>query len=366
MLIVKKLLSVVMAIALVLTVVTVGVSAAGTASGDEYMTITVSTNENYMPDDIVTVTVNIKNNYNCTAFRFPVMFDSSVYEFPAVIGLTALGNCKAKGTIGANTSNDGSFIPTTYNASAWGCILVQWTANVANNEVGALNDEGGQAVFSFNLKVKSDALAGTAGTIFVPEEYDGFYYQAIGDVTDATTFYYLNSETLTRTFVPANPIILGDPIELVAREGSTTVIDETNKYVYALESPMSSTQVFNNYLELKGTNATLQYEGTLYGYGTGAKINVMLGTNKVTSYEVVIFGDSNGDSYADAYDLVDAINFVNLLSIPSDIQTFALDIISASGSATSGDGVVDAYDLVKLVSVANLMSSLDQANPYQS
>lgn len=363
--IVKKVMSVVMAIALVVTVLAVGASAAGTAKGNEYMTVTVSTNENYKADDIVTVSVSIKNNYNCTAFRFPVMFDSSIYELPVVLGVTAVGNCKNKGELKNNAINDGSFIPSAYEASDWGCILFQWTANVTAGEVGALNSEDGQVVFTFNLKVKGDAMVGNAGTIFVPAEYDGFYYQAIEDVADATTFYYLNETTLNKTFVAANPVIMGDPIVLSAKAGTTAVIDETNKRIYGLSAPILQTQQFDDFLTLTGTNATLQYEMAQYGFGTGTKVKVMLCGNLFTSYDVVLFGDANGDGYAaDSFDFLEILNVVLSLSNFNDLQKFAMDIVGEDG--TKGDGNIDAFDMLKVLNVSLSLAELSQVNPYQS
>lgn len=363
---VKKLLSVTMAIILVVSLAAVGVSAAGTASGDEYMTITVSTNkDSYLPGDTVTVTVSLKNNYNCTALRFPVMYDSSVYELATPYRLTWYNQCKDNGTGGVNADNDGSFVPDAYNADEWGCLLFQWTANVSAGEVGKINNEAGQTCLSFDLIVKEDALAGKAGTIFVPEEYTGFYYQAIQDTTDALTFYYLSADTLTRTFVPANPLVTGDPIELVKVNGSTTVIDETNKYVYALKSPINSVIEFDNFLDVKGTNVSLQYVPTTYGYGTGAKVRIMLGDNIVSEYQVVIFGDVNGDSFVDSFDLLDVLEVVNFVKTYEGITLFAGDVYTAQAGATSGDGVVDSMDLLKLLDVANFIKTINQVHPYQ-
>ena len=183
----KKILSVILSVVLAVAVFGVCASAEGTANGDESMTVTVKTDKDeYAPGDDVTVTVSLKTNYNMTAFRFPVLFNSDVFEIPNLIGLTALNTAKAKGTILANSLNDGSTTVEGYDSSEFSCILVQWTAGVSNSTLGCLNLPNGEDVFSFKIKAKSSA-AGKSGTILVPKEYTGFYNQAIQTPTDATT-----------------------------------------------------------------------------------------------------------------------------------------------------------------------------------
>ena len=99
----KKILSVILSVVLAVAVFGVCASAEGTANGDESMKVTITTDqETYAPGDTVTVSVSLQTNYNMTAFRFPILFDSAVFEIPNLINLTALNTCKAKGTLMAN------------------------------------------------------------------------------------------------------------------------------------------------------------------------------------------------------------------------------------------------------------------------
>ena len=203
----KKILAILLAVTLALSLFAVSASAAGTPTGTEAMTVTITTdNETYEADAAVQVRVTIACNYNVPSFRFPIMFDSEVYELPTIIGLQSYGTCASAGTTSYNTADTEQFIPEAYDPSAFGCVLVQWTAAVTNGEVGHLNNEAGELAFTFELRTKSSAV-GKTGTIFIPAESDLFYYQAIENPADATSFYYLDATTCSMNFVPGNAMV---------------------------------------------------------------------------------------------------------------------------------------------------------------
>ena len=167
----KKILSVILSVILAVAVFGVCASAEGTANGDESMTVTVSTDKDvYAPGDEITVTVSLKTNFNMTAFRFPILFNSDVFEIPNLIGLTALNTTKVKGTLLANSLNDGSASVDGYDSSEFSVVLVQWTAGITDSTMGVLNLPNGEQSFSFKVKAKTSA-AGKEGTFFIPSGY---------------------------------------------------------------------------------------------------------------------------------------------------------------------------------------------------
>lgn len=355
----KKILSVILSVLLAVAVFGVCASAEGTASGNEAMEVTVSTDkETYDPGDNVTVTVSLKTNYNMTAFRFPIMFDSEVFELPNLIGLTALNTCKANGNIQANSLIEGSEImPEEYDASLFDCILVQWTATVANSTLGCLNLPEGEACFSFTLKTKTSA-SGKSGTIFVPEEYEGFYTQAIQTPTDGTSIYYVDAATYTKSFISATVEVIGTVADLVPNTAydSKVVIDKTNLIVYGFETGKSLPADFSKEVLVTGTGS-LGVEMAEYGYGTGTKLNVVVDDVNVKSYSVIIFGDVNGDCVIDSNDSFKVMLTTNGLGMITDnIILKAADL--------NGDGSIDINDLFIIDSVVKGNSVIDQANPY--
>ncbi len=354
----KKILSVILSVILAVAVFGICASAEGTTTESESMTVTVSTDKDeYAPGDEITVTVSLKTNYNMTAFRFPVMFNSDVFEIPNLIGLTALNTAKEKGTILANSLNDGSVTVEGYDASEFSCILVQWTAAVSDSTLGCLNLPDGEPCFSFKIKAKSSA-AGKSGTILVPSEYTGFYNQAIRTPTDATTIYYIDTATFTKEFVSKTVSIVGETVDLVPNSAydSTAVIDKEKMVVYGFDVGMTSTSELKQKVIASGSG-TIKVVYTDYGLGTGSKINVVLDDTIVKTYSIVIFGDVNGDA------VIDTNDFSDMLSAASGLKDYEDDCVMMAAEL-NGDGSIDTMDSSIVFAVASAILDLDQVNPY--
>lgn len=355
----KKILAILLAVTLALSLFAVSASAAGTPTGTEAMTVTITTdNETYEAESAVQVKVTIACNYNVPSFRFPIMFDSEVYEIPTIIGLKAYGSCAAKGTINENHTNGGAdFIPDVYDPSAFGCVLVQWTASVANGEVGYINNEAGELAFTFELKTKSSAV-GKTGTIFIPAESDLFYYQAIENPADATSFYYLDATTCAMTFVEANAMVVGEQVALVPNEdfGTPGIVDEENRRIYGLFEGISGNPELKEYVKATG-NAVIRSTGTEYGFGTGTVVHLSIEGVNVKSYDLIIFGDVDGDAICDNNDLTRVISYAAGSTICEDpVVIFAGDL--------SNDGMVDVGDVSNYLAVTAGSVVIDQSNPY--
>ncbi len=354
----KKILAVLLTVALSLSLFAVSASAAGTPTGTEAMTVTITTDyETYEGDATVQVRVSISSNYNVTSFRFPIMFDAEVYELPTIIGLKAYNSCADNGTINSNTAVDETVFPEAYDPSAFGCVLVQWTASVVNQAVGCINNEEGELAFTFELKTKTSAV-GKTGTIFIPEESDLFYYQAIENPADATTFYYLDSETCSMTFVPSNAMVVGEAVDLVPNEefGTPGIVDEERRYIYGLTEGIISGAEIKEYVKATG-DALIRTTGTEIGFGTGTVVSLDIDAVSVKSYTVIIFGDIDGDAICDVNDLPYIIAYSSASAICSDpVIVFAADL--------TNDGTVDISDLPIYLAVTSSSKVIDQTNPY--
>ena len=354
----KKILTILLAAILAFSVLAISASAAGTPTGTEAMTVTITTdNETYGTEAAVQVRVTIASNYNVPSFRFPIMFDAEVYELPVSIGLQSYGACASSGTVSYNTADTAQFIPEVYDSSAFGCILFQWTASVSDGQVGHINNEAGELAFTFELKTKASAV-GKTGTIFIPEESDLFYYQAIENPADATSFYYLDAETCSMTFVPANAMVLGEAIDLVPNEdfGTPAVIDEENRFIYGLPVGLSGNSELKEYVKATG-NAVIRTNSTEYGYGTGSITSLNIDGVPVKSYTLIIFGDIDGDAVCDINDLPSVIAFVGgTARVENSSILFAGDL--------TNDGIIDISDLPIFIAVIGGTLTIDQSNPY--
>lgn len=355
----KKILSVILSVVLAVAVFGVCASAEGTASGNERLDVTITTDKSeYAPGDTVTVHVSIKTNYNMTAFRFPILFDTEVFEIPNLISLTALNTTKAQGNLVANSANDGKFIPEGYDAEAKSCILVQWTAMVSNSALGCLNLPDGEESFTFNVKAKTSA-AGKSGTFLIPPEYTGFYYQAIQTPTDATTIYQIDPANLTMNLGGECSVnIVGETADLVpnAAYDSNAVVDKTNMFVYGFDTGMLTSADVRKKVAASG-GGSLKITPTEYGVGSGTKIDVVVGDEIVKTYSVVVFGDVNGDA------TLENVDAGNILAVGSLIGSFDDPAVRYAADVT-GDGTIDVVDSGRVLSVVSLVDTLDQVKPY--
>lgn len=355
----KRIFAVILALSLATTVFTVSASATGTASGNETMAVQVSTDKTtYDAGDTVTVSISVSNNYNATCMRFPVMFSSDVFEIPTSISLTAYNDCLTyKGSLSSNTTNDGSFIPSTYDTTSYGCVLLQWVASVSAGTVGYFNESDATKCFTFQLKVKATA-SGKSGTVFIPSESDLFYYQAINTPTDATTIYKMDKASCPMTFSPANVTVnAGDPIDIVAQDGSTAVIDKTNNFIYGLSEGLSRVAI-KNAVKATGTGATLSITMVSgAGYGTGTTVDLVVDASIVATYYVALFGDVNSDAYIDSADTSMNDSVAQGLAEFSENGTSALDY----AADLNKDGVVDSSDTALVDSAAQGIASINQS-----
>ncbi len=348
----KRILAVVFAVILAFSVF--AVSAFAVDGSMNYKVVADSTN--YAPGDTVTVNIYLQNDYNATCLRFPVFYSADVFEIPATgVKLTAYDDCLTyKGSLEANTSNDESLYPLDYyDPSAYGCVLVQWTASVTSTKIGSFNSAESVKCFSFQLKVKSTA-GGATGSIFIPEESNLFYNQAVIDSTDATTICRINASFSFEGFDVE--IDAGGADGITTAAGSQVIIDHANKVIKNWAGlTMSKATIQANVLPLG--NATLQFTSAALlmdsgTWGTGSKVRV-IADGTLTDYFIIIYGDVNGDGNIDVTDLSAVARHNSLTTVITvDIAKDAADI-NRSGDA-------DVSDLSALGRHIGLLTSIDQ------
>ena len=143
------------------------------------------------------------------------------------------------------------------------------------------------------------------------------------------------------------------PPVLYAREGSSTVIDRAQGYIYGLETGLNAETLESKYLEVRG-------EGHLELSkvpGTGCEVYLVsdIDGQIVEKLTIVIFGDVNGDSYINTQDITMMKHFASSLLDPADnpVAFFAADVFQ--------DGSINNSDITIAKSVFSCIATLDQA-----
>ncbi len=139
--------------------------------------------------------------------------------------------------------------------------------------------------------------------------------------------------------------------QINAANGSPAVINRAKKLVYGVpEGSASIAQYFT------ASQGELVYTPTPLGWGTGTRIDIVYQGNVVDTYYLVIFGDADGDGWANGVDAGYAGMAASYMITLSALQTFALDL--------NGNGKVDSADALKLELVGLFLATINQVNPY--
>jgi hypothetical protein len=364
----KKVAAVLFALLLVLSSVSLGVSAEG-ETGTVGITITADKTTNLYPGDIVTFTINISTNFNYTAMRWPVMFTTKSFE--AVVngeGDTAYGNVRGFGTLdsaesyleSAELPNNSEAFGGTYSKTNYSGILIQWTAGTSSSGLSYYNEPNGSDCLTFQLRVKSGYTANKGvGTVAIPTTTQAkrvFYYQGITNPADLSTLYKLDTTTMTVNSTPCTVNILSANAGIQPKAGTDIVIDTSHdiNYIYGFTSVVQQNAdlgptTLNQFITTTG-NATYTFEDNDGGYGTGAVIHVFdADGNPVDDYSVVIFGDINGDCSVDADDAVSVVAAIATVEewswgdVDANAMMFACDINGDDGVYSEDFNIMELY-----------------------
>lgn len=178
-----------------------------------------------------------------------------------------------------------------------------------------------------------------AANLVVAENYD----QDDQATVDAT--YAALADAMNLVYIPA----------IAKVEGSNTNIDKDTKFISGFTPGFTS---YVPYIDVHGAGSMNEYTNSNGGIGTGAKVELVIGTGEdaqvVDSYTILVYGDLDGDARADAAD-ANLLNFYvnHYLSFST-----ATPEKSAIGFAAdvNNDGAVDMNDVYFLIR-AGLMDS---------
>lgn len=145
---------------------------------------------------------------------------------------------------------------------------------------------------------------------------------------------------------------------LVLHTNSPAIIDSVNSTIYGLTAGITQSEFESNFVQIDGFGNFI-YTFDSGKFGTGTKVEIFDKTvNKVVAtYNIVVFGDVNGDSNIDSMDagtLVDVENKAIAWNRNIDTALFKAGDIN-------GDGNIDSMDAGMLIDIENGSLHINQS-----
>lgn len=313
----------------------------GTPTGNEAMSIGLTASaDSVEPGDVVTFTVRLSNNYNAITMFWPILYSTEFFELVDSSVTSPIDNVTAAaGT--TTTTTDSSFIPSAY-AATHSVIGIQWVAGgTADGGVAVFNSGVAADCFTVQLKVK-DTATGT-GTVLIPADYDGYYYSGVSDPSDPLTYY--NSATpFNFTFADAVSYTIGaayvEP-ELVAAEGYSVQFisfdGDEKQYLCGFDAA----EIIDNGGDFKDqfvvNNGTFTVSRDMFATGTVVTVYDSKG-DVFAEYEIIFFGDANGDGAVDGADIGIMADTYNYAIEPTGVMYYASDVYADDKYTITVDG----------------------------
>ena len=343
----KKIASLFLAVAMLVSCFTFTGSAAEAAIGSEAMSVGLALSaESANPGDIITVTISISNNYNATAMRWPVLYSKDFFE--VVDGSATAPIDSVVTTAGSTTYGDNSgFIPAAY-ADSHSAYVIQWFAKAADGVMGAYNSGVAAECFTFQLKVLDTASG--SGTVFIPANSEYFYDSAITDPADIILDNLYEATNLQVTVSDAATVAVASAAEpeLVATEGYSvrTIQFDGDDATYLCGFDLGA---YENSVAFEEMFVVNNGSYTVTGdWGTGAVVTVLDASGaEFASYTVIIFGDTNGDASIDGSDVMNMALYISGDLEPNGASYYAADLFADSDNGIYIDGgdvsIMDLY-----------------------
>lgn len=345
---IKKIIGVVLALVMVLSVATIAFA----ADGDAYSIAITADKTTLNPGESATVTVKLTTNYYASAISIPVFFDKSQVTVSA--GTTTVQDAtiatEDSTSIqpiydGAGLSKDDYAVRALVLVPEWGAALKKY-ANEAVMTFTVTANEGatGSAVFecvSSSIKI-------------TPTHSNGSLY--VGKNSSGTAVYDSLAETVNTCNITAAKATINfagstaDAADLAIKSAyaDSGIVIDTNKtfggqyngvvYGFTLEGTINAAFYTNRLEATNGGSITIvktPYVVRPASYGTGATVQVNNADGTLAkTYVIVILGDVNGDGRLlsnDALTVYNHANNINTTVINDEVMVMAANAAPASG-----------------------------------
>lgn len=232
-------------------------------------------------------------------------------------------------------------------------ITAKWRPEGSN--IVSFNLNGGTGTVPFDL-------GGIPGdTIVLPDQGDIIrqHYTFLGWAQTPDATVGLTSFVIFSDYTVLYAVWGRVPVTLDAKVGSTAVIDQNNSLIYGLMQGITVAELNDSFVHINGDGFMRRPLDHVGNFGTGSTVELVDSvTDRVLkTYQIVIFGDLDGDGYITAADR-------DVLVTASSYQLgFVAGSAFECAADLTQDGCVDAFDLNILKAALYGIGSIDQTNP---
>ena len=300
-----------------ISICTLYLPASAAAAAEDNVQLTVSSVTAVEGEDIV-ISVSISGNSGLAAAELMLKYDNTKLTYKSSAAGTAAQESDCYSAINESYKTEGNF------------------TTVMDSFMSAYGITAAGEMFSITFIIKQ----GWVGSIPLN--------LTVRDFCD------INSNTIPHTIIDGS--VIDSSTYIAARAGSTTVIDRDNNMIYGLTPGTNEDQFVSNCVELNtGYSLLCTPAGTL---GTGTRIDIVdTATNAlVESFEIVIFGDVNGDGSVDSIDAGTVIDVENYMTTWDPTANAAY----IRAGDINGDGSIDSIDAGLFVDTENYLMSVNQ------
>lgn len=344
---IKKIIGVVLALVMALSVATVAFAVENDAAA---YTVTISSDKTELAaGESATVTVYLTTNFNASAISIPVFFDNSQVTVSA--GSTTI----AGAAVATETSADSAklYAGSGYTQADHGVRALVYIAEYGST-IATYNNT---AVMTFTVTANEAAtgsvtVACSTGSLKTASNTTGALYVAKDEANDDSTMdslaYNVTNATITGATATINFASATVPADLAVTSAyaSSGIVIDNNKtfggqydgvvYGFTLEGTINVAFYTQRLEATNGGSITIvktPYVARPVSYGTGATVEVYNADSTLSKkYVIVIIGDVNGDGKILATDTQAIYDHVNNVSVITDqVKIMAANAAPAAG-----------------------------------
>lgn len=200
-------------------------------------------------------------------------------------------------------------------------------------------------------------LPGETVTLPAQNDIDKQYYSFLGWAAAPNATQPLESFSIPSLDSTLYAVWSKIPVALTPSEGSSTVIDPDNGFIYGLEPGLTKSSFETNFINIIGSGQ-LEYSTISETLGTGVSVDLIDNETQevLQTFIIVIFGDVNGDGNITGIDAGVVIDVENYMLGFNEIT----DAAFIKAGDLNLDGNINGSDAGIMVNIENYAANIDQ------